>query len=184
MAIIASENGKRAGRRMQMRPKHAAVVASGLAVLLLSSAAFSRVVDGVSHPETLAQSDQNTARGPEAPVQISGVELLSDTHGLDFGPYIKVLMTSLKASWNEVLAQHTVSPSDLKGSLTVRFTIKPDGSVSTMHLYPSGNVAFDRTAWQSLTQSAPFQPLPKAFTGSELELQVHFNTARKAADKS
>ena len=34
-------------------------------------------------------------------------------------------------------------------------------------------------AWRSLTRSAPFQPLPKAFSGPALELQVHFQSPRK-----
>ena len=111
------------------------------------------------------------------------VEILSDTLGVDFGPYIKHLLRMLYESWVPLIPEETRPPLNKEGSTLIRFTINPDGSLAVggMHLDASTHdEAIDRAAWGSITGVGQFPPLPKNFTGPNLQLRIHFIIARNA----
>ena len=104
-----------------------------------------------------------------------GVEILSDTLGVDFGPYIKRLLRILYDSWLPLIPEETRPPLNKEGSTLIRFTINKDGTVSAMHLDgPSHDQAIDRAAWGSITGVGTMPPLPKNFNGPNLELRIDF----------
>jgi len=109
------------------------------------------------------------------------VEILSDTQGVDFGPYIKRLLRILYNSWVPLIPEETRPPLNKEGSTLIRFTINDDGTVSAMHLDASTHdQAIDRAAWGSITGVGQFPPLPKEFKGPNLELRIHFIIAHNA----
>ena len=110
-----------------------------------------------------------------------GVEILSDTLGTDFGPYIKRLLRILYDSWLPLIPEETRPPLNKEGSTLIRFTINKDGTVSAMHLDgPSHDQAIDRAAWGSITGVGQMPPLPKTFTGPNLELRIDFIISHNA----
>ncbi|RRA48298.1 TonB C-terminal domain-containing protein [Acidipila sp. EB88] len=127
------------------------------------------------------QLEQSNTAATPAP--LLAVEVLSDTQGLDFNPYMKSLTTSLKPTWQDTLAKAAIPLPDFTGTAVgIRFTVKHDGSVDRLRITsPSGSVAFDRAAWNALLQSAPMPPLPAAFTAAGLELQIRFTAAARSA---
>ncbi len=105
----------------------------------------------------------------------TGYEILSDTLGVDFGPYIKQLLRMVRASWIPLIPEETRPPLNKEGTTLIRFRIEPDGRVSYMHLDDSTHdQAIDRAAWGGITGVGQFQPLPKEFKGPNLDLRIQF----------
>lgn len=99
-------------------------------------------------------------------------DILSDTQGVDFGPYLKGLLKNVRKNWYHLIPQ---SPATKKGKLAIEFAITKDGKLADMRLVASsGDEVLDRAAWGSITASNPFKPLPEKFTGPYLALRVRF----------
>jgi len=104
-----------------------------------------------------------------------GVDVLSDTMGWDYGPYIQRVVWDTEHAWWPIIPESARPPLDKQGKVMIRFKIYPDGSVRDMILEgPSGDVALDRAAWAGITGASPFPPIPKAFKGPFLELRFYF----------
>ena len=112
----------------------------------------------------------------------SGIEILTDTQGVDFGPYIKQVVQKISegSSTKEIGAD-----SDHDRTSVLSFTITPDGKISALHLDESSrDSGLDRAAWQSITQAKTFPSLPKDFHGAGLRLRVRYSGARMPAKAS
>ena len=104
--------------------------------------------------------------------QYGALDILSDTQGADFGPYLQRLVQNVREHWYRAIPE---SAEQKKGKLAIEFAIAKDGKVANMQLVASsGDVALDRPAWFSITVSNPFPPLPSAFTGPYLALRLRF----------
>lgn len=112
---------------------------------------------------------------PQHPGEQSAVEVLSDTMGWDYGPYLQRVIADTKRAWYPIIPEEARPPLDKQGKVMIRFKILPDGTVTDMLLEgPSGDVALDRSAWGGITGAAPFPAIPKAFKGPYLELRFYF----------
>jgi hypothetical protein len=102
------------------------------------------------------------------------VEVLGDTEGVDFRPYLQTVEKSIKANWYSLIPESARPPIMRKGEVGIAFAILKNGSATGLKLVSSGDVPLDRGAWGGVTASNPFPPLPTAFTGKYLALRVHF----------
>jgi TonB family protein len=103
------------------------------------------------------------------------VDILSDTMGWDYGPYVQRVVWDTERAWWPIIPESARPPLDKQGKTFIRFRIQRDGSVTDMHLEgPSGDVALDRAAWAGITGAAPFPPIPRDFKGPFLELRFYF----------
>ena len=104
--------------------------------------------------------------------QLGNLEVLSDTQGVDFGPYLQRILQEVREHWYEAIPE---SAEMKKGKLQIEFAITKDGKVADMRLTAgSGDVALDRAAWAGISASNPFPPLPTEFTGPYLALRFRF----------
>jgi TonB family protein len=104
--------------------------------------------------------------------QYGNLEILSDTQGVDFGPYLARVVQEVKQHWYNLIPE---SAEMKKGKLAIDFAIMKDGHVQGLVVRASsGDPALDRPAYGSITASDPFQPLPKEFNGPYLELRFRF----------
>ncbi|HEY3975519.1 MAG TPA: TonB family protein [Candidatus Sulfotelmatobacter sp.] len=104
--------------------------------------------------------------------QLGNLEVLSDTQGVDFGPYLQRILQEVREHWYQAIPE---SAEMKKGKLQIEFAITKDGKVADMRLtFPSGDVALDRAAWAGISASNPFPPLPTEFTGPYLALRFRF----------
>ena len=104
--------------------------------------------------------------------QQGALEILSDTLGVDFGPYLQRILQDVRVNWYHLIPE---SAEMKKGKLAIEFAITKDGKVADMRLVAtSGDGALDRPAWGSITASDPFPPLPSEFTGPFLALRFRF----------
>jgi TonB family protein len=104
--------------------------------------------------------------------QLGNLEVLSDTMGVDFGPYLQRVLHDVKQNWYNAIPE---SAQMKHGNLIIEFAITKDGKVAGMKLVaPSGDVPLDRAAWAGITASDPFPPLPSDFGGQFLALRFRF----------
>ena len=119
----------------------------------------------------LEQPMEAPAHGPAD----TGVDVLSDTKGVDFNPYLKEILKSIHDTWVPLLPAEARAPKLEQGDPLVRFTIDPTGKFLAMHLDGSTrNPALDKAAWGAITGVGQFPALPMEFTGPKLELRIHF----------
>jgi TonB C terminal len=103
------------------------------------------------------------------------LEVLTDTMGVDFGPYLQRVLHDVRLNWYNLIPESAKPPILKKGKLTIEFAILKDGTVAGMKLAAtSGDVALDRGAWGGITASNPFPPLPAEFGGQYLGLRFTF----------
>ena len=100
-------------------------------------------------------------------------QILSDTHGVDFRPYIIRVLTAVRRNWQAVIPES--ARLGRRGVVTLQFAIAHDGSVPRLVIsIPSGTEALDRAAVAGVSASDPFPPLPSEYTGNDLRLQLVF----------
>jgi TonB family protein len=154
----------------------------GLAVGVLAAAAlFFSSSDLVGQsPGASAGASSPSAKDDTKPTALSsGVEILSDTQGIDFGPYVKKALAIIKKNWIPLIPEEARPPANMQGETLIRFSILPDGKISAMHLDGSSqHTNIDRAAWGAITTVGQFPPLPTEFKGSHLELRMDFLTNR------
>jgi TonB family protein len=117
----------------------------------------------------------NPQKAVTIPSTLGNPEVLTDTQGVDFGPYLSKVMEAVHRSWYILIPRQTRPPLMKSGEVAIEFRILPDGKVAGMKLVgPSGDVVLDRAAWGSITASVPFAYLPAEFTGPYLALRIRF----------
>jgi TonB family protein len=103
------------------------------------------------------------------------LEVLSDTMGVDFAPYLQRVLHDVRQNWYNLIPESARAPLMKKGKVTIEFAIMKDGRVQGMKLISgSSDVALDRGAWGGITASNPFPPLPGEFGGQYLDLRFTF----------
>jgi outer membrane biosynthesis protein TonB len=155
---------------------------------------------GLNLPRQLSPGDtiRDAARGikPNAPVPMGdvnpsgggggrgsgtqgagfgGVEILTDTQGVDFNDYIRRLLVIVKRNWYSVMPP-SVQLGD-SGKVGLRFKIMANGGVPDDDPHPvfgSGKEPLDRAAFSSIRASNPFPPLPPGFKGPYIELRIDY----------
>ena len=128
----------------------------------------------------VARAQQGAPAGAMGGMQVQGgervelptVDLLSDTQGVDFAPYIHGVAQQVYGEWVKMRAQDAAAS---RGATDIRFTIAPDGTIAAMHLETSTkSEGVNRAAWGAISGVGKFAPLPVAFRGPNLELRIHF----------
>jgi TonB family protein len=104
--------------------------------------------------------------------QMGNLEVLSDTQGVNFDPYLQRVLHDVKMNWYSAVPE---SQRMKHGNLVIEFAITKDGKVAGMKLVAtSGDVPLDRAAWAGIVGSNPFPPLPTEFGGQFLALRFRF----------
>ena len=112
---------------------------------------------------------------PPAPGSVgSGLELLSDSRGVDFRSYLTQILASVKRNWQAVLPE-SAKRGERRGRVTVRFSVARDGKVTNVQItVPSGTEALDLAAIAGISATNPFPPLPAEYNGLPIRLQFVF----------
>jgi TonB family protein len=176
------------GQQQTVRPQFQTDQQAQLQMPARPNNSFSKYAAGMSAGQAIQQAAQGAAAnraagggGQEGDFglgtgahgrQQGGLDVLSDTQGVDFGPYLQRILQDVKENWYHLIPE---SAEMKKGKLAIEFAITRDGKVADMRLVAtSGDVALDRPAWGSITASNPFPPLPGEFTGPYLALRFRF----------
>jgi TonB family protein len=102
-----------------------------------------------------------------------GATIISDTRGVDFGPYLTRVIYNVKRNWYSVIP--ITAQMGQQGRVAIVFEIIKDGSVPEIRLVgSSGADPLDRAALSAIKMSNPFPRLPDEFTGNHIVLQFIF----------
>jgi outer membrane biosynthesis protein TonB len=105
-----------------------------------------------------------------------GAQILSDTQGVDFGPYLQKVIRETYRTWDPLIPEEVNPPILKRGQCEVVFTILPNGRLQAHAMQltgRSGDVALDRAAWGAI-EGADYPPLPREFHGPYLQLRFRF----------
>lgn len=105
-----------------------------------------------------------------------GVQILSDTQGVDFNAWLHAWYFETEKTWDPLIPDEVNPPILKAGQVMIRFKVLPNGRLMPGSLVlegRSGDVALDRAAWGALTGSN-YPPLPHDFHGPFLELRAVF----------
>jgi len=104
-----------------------------------------------------------------------GIEILSDTEGVDFNDYLRRIYYIVYRNWIAVMPA-SVELGD-NGKVALVFRIYKDGSVTSGDprvYFGSGKEPLDRAAVSSIRASNPFPPLPSEFKAPFIELRYTY----------
>jgi TonB family protein len=104
-----------------------------------------------------------------------GVQILTDTEGVDFQSYINRLLAVIKRNWYSVMPESALMGD--RGIVSLTFQINADGSVPTPDPIldrTSGKEPLDMAAMSSIRTSNPFEPLPPKFHGPFIRLRITY----------
>jgi TonB family protein len=104
-----------------------------------------------------------------------GIEVLSDTQGVDLKPWLDNWRSMTTQTWHELIPKEVNSPMK-PAKVVIHFKILPDGRLMEGSLTvdsSSGDEALDRSAWDAITESN-YPPLPAEFQGPYFELRALF----------
>ncbi len=119
--------------------------------------------------------DYGLSQGRGGAKALDQAEILTDTMGVDFGPYLTRITQIVRQNWYSLMPPSVYPPISKQGKLSIEFVILKDGKTTGMVVHTSsGDVALDRAAWGSITASTPFPPLPKEFPGQLLGLRFYY----------
>jgi TonB family protein len=100
-----------------------------------------------------------------------GYQILSDTKGYDFGPYMNQVLNRVRSNW----LIPTAAEFGKRGRVIIDFVIQKNGDVFNCHIISvSGDSTLDGAAKAAIDKSNPFQRLPPGFSGDELVLRFAF----------
>jgi outer membrane biosynthesis protein TonB len=105
-----------------------------------------------------------------------GVEVLSDTQGVDFNSWLMRWHRETERTWDPLIPDEVNPPILKSGTVAIRFKVLPNGRLMEGSMVlegRSGDTALDRAAWGALTGSN-YPPLPREFHGPYLELRAIF----------
>jgi TonB family protein len=99
---------------------------------------------------------------PTAGLSTPSGTLSFDTKGFDWGPYARRIYWIIWTNWHARMPPAIYT--GVKGTVTVRFIIEKNGTLSGIRiLSPSGVPAYDNAATLALEASNPLPPLPESF---------------------
>jgi outer membrane biosynthesis protein TonB len=128
---------------------------------------------------SMQAGDSGQMSGPQlGPHTGTGGDLtvLSDTQGVDFGPYLQKVIRETYRTWYPLIPEEVNPPILKRGQCEIVFTILPNGRLQPHAMIltgRSGDVALDRAAWGSI-EGADYPPLPGEFHGPYLQLRFRF----------
>jgi TonB family protein len=115
------------------------------------------------------------------------IDILSDTMGVDFGPYLSRVLHDVRLNWYYHIPEAARAPQLKKGKVSIDFAILKNGKVDGMRFTSTaGDASLDRAAWAGIIAADPFPPLPAEFRGNYLALRFHFyyNPGTRAETKA
>ena len=105
-----------------------------------------------------------------------GAEILSDTKGVNFDPWLQKVIRETYRTWDPLIPEEVNPPILKQGQCEIVFTVLPNGRLqpqSMMLTGRSGDIALDRAAWGGIV-GADYPPLPREFTGPYIQLRFRF----------
>jgi TonB family protein len=104
-----------------------------------------------------------------------GIEILSDTLGVEFRPYVEQIRSRIYPAWLRAIPDVAREPEKKQGTAILEFDILKDGRVKGLKLtQSSGDKSMDLAPQMAIISVAPMPQLPVAFRGDYLQIRCRF----------
>jgi TonB family protein len=102
----------------------------------------------------------------------ASVNVITDTNGVDFGPYLEIAKRRVRAGWYSLVPKVGMFKS---GCVGIQFKILQGGKIADIqYKSTSGDIQLDRAARGGVVGADPLPPLPAGFKGDHLDLRFDF----------
>jgi outer membrane biosynthesis protein TonB len=90
------------------------------------------VFDGgsITSGSAIAQASQAAQAAAKATAAMGPLVILTDTKGVDFGPYFQRVLHDVRMNWCNLIPESARAPLMKKGKLVIEFSILKDGMVT------------------------------------------------------
>jgi TonB family protein len=112
---------------------------------------------------------------PTKQVNSPSVEILTPSEGVDFSVFLNHLCRAVKRNWYVLMPQSALLGE--KAKVVLRLQLQKDGTLlgqTPSVEVSSGTKSMDSAAIAAIRTSAPFEHLPEAFRGPNIELRLTF----------
>src|SRR5258708_30482715 len=107
--------------------------------------------------------DYGLSQGRSGAKALDQAEILTDTMGVDFGPYLTRITQIVRQNWYNLMPPSVYPPILKQGKLSIEFVILKDGKTTGMVLHTSsGDAPLHRAPSRITTPPPPSPPLPNA----------------------
>jgi TonB family protein len=104
---------------------------------------------------------------------LPGPQILSDTMGVNFDPYLLRVYLIVRRNWYSVIPE--IARLGRQGRVVLEFSIQRNGNVPDVLLVSgSGTESMDSAAHASIRLSNPFPQLPAEYPGGEIRLRFGY----------
>lgn len=150
-----------------------------LSLLLTCATLFGQ--DSSGTPVTMAKAS-TPQPGTESRTYPSGLVLPNEKKGYELGHYPLQILTKVRSKWFPQTPGLQRLFERQPSTTIVEFEIKKDGSLGKVSTVQSaGNTSLDAAAVGAISSSAPFNPIPDAYEGKTLKVQMHFGYDQPAS---
>jgi TonB family protein len=121
----------------------------------------------------------NPAVAPPGPPATAALpQLLSDPQGVDFRPYLARVLAAVQNRWFAIMPDAVKQGRTGRVGLQIR--IQRDGAIGkVVYVGSTGVPALDNAAFAAISAASPFPPLPPAFRGTTIDVQINFEYNKK-----
>lgn len=120
--------------------------------------------------EALLEAAKKQAESTESVNGFGAGTVSIDTHGVEFGPWIRRFMARVRRNWFIPAAT-----SSKTGHATLTFTVARDGKISNLKIAESSRTPeLDRAAFNAVTNANPLEPLPEDYPKEEMAMTTTF----------
>jgi outer membrane biosynthesis protein TonB len=159
----------------------------GIARWLICSALLAEPGYASIEPKQQPSAPNTEAQGPSQSTKttsrLGGVDLLSDTEGLDVSSYLESVLKIVKQNWYHLMPQSARAPRMERGEVSIEIAIFKTGKIKGMRLVGSSvDASLGAVAWHAIGDSR-LPPLPTEYSGQYLAIRLHFSyNPSKASD--
>ena len=146
-------------------------ISLGAAALIFVTSLFAQTPAQLSQQPSPGTAIEAAAKATSQDRRRGTVDILSDTQGVDFGPYLSQVVATVRENWYKLIPTNAELK---KGKVAIEFRIQNSGEVREMKLVASAGPELDHPALGSITASLPFHALPEAFHGEFLALRFRY----------
>jgi Gram-negative bacterial TonB protein C-terminal len=164
--------------------KHAPPDSNRLLLLAILVSASFLTVRTVALPN--GDVPQSAGSTPKHAQTGCGLEMLTDTEGIDFNTYLRTVSISIRQNWYAVMPPSVETGQ--QGVNRVEFRVMQDGKIPEDFLElteHSGKEDLDKASLTTIRALAPFGRLPEKFSQPFIALRItfYYNMLRKSSDQ-
>lgn len=118
---------------------------------------------------------QSVPRCDISRLPLTTVEATSDTQGVDFGPYARSMVATIRQNWYARIPPAAMPPHSKRGCVVVEFEIVKSGAISSVrYKLSSGDISLDQAVFNAISAASPLRALPAEFRGPSVTYRFTF----------